>query len=89
MEGMTLQELLRSKGITKPAELAHVLGVDRRYAWRIWHGQRKIGARLALRLFEQLGIPVHEILRAEAAPEASPRGRPPKRPRPPEEEQQG
>jgi transcriptional regulator with XRE-family HTH domain len=80
MEGMTLQELLRRKGITKPGELAHVLGVDRRYAWRIWHGQRKLGGRLALRLFERTGIPVHEILLAKAAPAASPRGRPRKHP---------
>jgi transcriptional regulator with XRE-family HTH domain len=85
MEGMTLQELLRSKGITKPIELAHVLGVDRRSAWRIWHGHRRIGARMALRLFERLGIPVHELLRAEAAPDQPvPKGRP--RKRPPEED---
>jgi plasmid maintenance system antidote protein VapI len=88
MEGMTLQELLRSKGITRPSELAHVLGVDRRSAWRIWHGKRRIGARMALRLFERLGISVHELLRAEAAPDQPPRGRPPKRQRPPEEERQ-
>jgi transcriptional regulator with XRE-family HTH domain len=81
---MTLQELLRSKGITKPGELAQALKVDRRYAWRIWHGQRKIGAKLALRLFERLGIPVHEILRAEADPQPVPKGRPRKQqpPRP-------
>jgi plasmid maintenance system antidote protein VapI len=80
MEGMTLQELLRSKGVTKPSELAHAIDIDRRAAWRIWHGKRKIGAKMALRIFERFGIPVHEILRAEAVPEASPRGRPRKQP---------
>ena len=78
--GMTLQELLRSKGITRPSELASVLDVDRRYAWRIWKGERKLGARLALKLYERLGIPVHEILRAEATPTETPKGRPRKRP---------
>jgi plasmid maintenance system antidote protein VapI len=78
-----LQELLRSKGITRPSELARVLEIDRRSAWRIWHGKRKIGARMALRLFERLEIPVHELLRAQADPGQTPRGRP--RKRPPEE----
>ena len=78
MEGMTLQELLRSKGITRPSQLAEALGVDRRAAWRIWHGKRRVGARMALRLIESLGIPVHEILRAEVVPDKPPRGRPPK-----------
>jgi hypothetical protein len=41
-------------------------------------GKRRIGARLTLRLFESLGIPVHELLRAEVVPDKPPRGRPPK-----------
>jgi hypothetical protein len=80
MEGMTLQELLKSYGIHRPSELAHAAQIDRRHAWLIWHGKSRIGGTLALRLYDSKGIPIHEVLRAEA--EADPRNPPPKgRPR--------
>ena len=79
MEGMTLQELLKTYGIHRPSDLAHAAGIDRRHAWLIWHGKNRIGATLALRLYESKGIPIHELLRAEAEPDPHhppPKGRP-------------
>lgn len=76
MEGMTLQELLKTYGIERPSDLAHAAAIDRRHAWMIWHGQRGIGPRLALRLYEAKGIPLYELLRAKADPQLTPRGRP-------------
>lgn len=79
MEGMTLQELLKTYGIHRPSDLAHAAGVDRRHAWLIWHGKNRIGGILALRLYESKGIPIHELLRAEAEPDSRnppPKGRP-------------
>jgi hypothetical protein len=80
MEGMTLQELFEAYGIHRPSDLAHAAQIDRRHAWLIWHGKKRIGHKLALRLFEQKGIPIHELLRAIAVPDTPPRGRPPKPP---------
>jgi transcriptional regulator with XRE-family HTH domain len=82
MEGMTLQELLNTYGIHRPSDLAHAAGIDRRHAWLIWHGKNRIGATLALRLYESKGIPIHELLRAAAEPDPRhppPKGRPRKR----------
>jgi hypothetical protein len=79
MEGMTVQELLKTYGIHRPSDLAHAAGIDRRHAWLIWHGKSRIGGTLALRLYESKGIPIHEVLRAEVAPDQttpSPKGRP-------------
>jgi plasmid maintenance system antidote protein VapI len=76
---MTLQELLNTYRIHRPSDLAQAAQIDRRHAWMIWHGKRGIGPKLALRLFERRGIPIHELLRAKAAPTMSPRGRPRKR----------
>src|SRR5918999_6111466 len=82
MEGMTLQELLKTYGIHRPSDLAHAAAIDRRHAWLIWHGKTRIGGTLALRLYESKGIPIHELLRAAAEPDPDnppPRGRPRKR----------
>ena len=82
MEDMTLQELLKTYGIHRPSDLAHAAGIDRRHAWLIWHGKNRIGGTLALRLYESKGIPIHELLRAEAEPDhlnPPPKGRPRKR----------
>jgi hypothetical protein len=79
MEGMTLQELLKTYGIHRPSDLAHAASIDRRHAWLIWHGKSRIGGTLALRLYESKGIPIHEVLRAEVEPtpqKPSPKGRP-------------
>jgi len=79
MEGMTLQELLKTYGIHRPSDLAHAAGIDRRHAWLIWHGKSRIGGTLGLRLYESKGIPIHEVLRAEVEPDhtnPSPKGRP-------------
>jgi hypothetical protein len=80
-----LQELLQQYGMKRPIDLAHAVDIDRRYAWMLWHGHRKFTARLALKLYESKGIPIHELLRAQVAPEPVPRGRPRKEP-PPEGE---
>jgi transcriptional regulator with XRE-family HTH domain len=84
MEGMTLRELLKNYGLHRPSELAETAEIDRRYAWMLWHGKRHFRSRLALRLFDRKGIPVHELLRAVPATdippeEKPPRGRAPKR----------
>jgi hypothetical protein len=79
MEGMILQELLKTYGIHRPSDLAHAAGIDRRHAWLIWHGKSRIGGTLALRLYESKGIPIHEMLRAEVELDntnPSPKGRP-------------
>jgi plasmid maintenance system antidote protein VapI len=79
MEGMILQELLKTYRIHRPSDLAHAAGIDRRHAWLIWHGKSRIGGTLALRLYESKGIPIHEMLRAEVELDntnPSPKGRP-------------
>jgi hypothetical protein len=79
MEGMTLQELLKTYGIHRPSDLAHAAAIDRRHAWLIWHGKSRIGGTLALRLYESKGIPIHELLRANPEPNDDrplPKGRP-------------
>jgi transcriptional regulator with XRE-family HTH domain len=88
LEGMTLQELLRAYGITRPIELAEALGIDRRVASRLWRGHQKFGTKTAMRLFEAKGIPIDVLLRAQAEPPAqTPRGRRRKRPPPPAPEE--
>jgi hypothetical protein len=72
--------LLREYGITRPSELAHALGVDRRYASMVWRGQRRLGAKLAMRLWKAKQIPLERILQEEAEDVPTPRGRPKKRP---------
>jgi hypothetical protein len=85
VEGMSLQALLRQYGITRPIELARAIGVDRRYASLIWTGKRRLGAKLAMKLWREKGVPIHEALEASVEPVPTPRGRP--RKRPPEEDQ--
>jgi transcriptional regulator with XRE-family HTH domain len=77
---MTLQVLLERYGIMRPADLAHVLGIDRRLAWSILHGKSRITPKIALALHDRLGIPLEELLRACIQPTPAPRGRPRKRP---------
>jgi transcriptional regulator with XRE-family HTH domain len=81
MEGMTLQELLRGYGITRPSELADAADITRQYASAIWRGKRHIGGKIALRLYQRRGIPIHVLLQAQVEPTQTPRGRPRKRPR--------
>jgi plasmid maintenance system antidote protein VapI len=85
---MTLQDLLEHYGIHRPSDLAHVLEIDRRHAWGILHGKIRLTPKLALRLYDQLGIPLDALLRASVAPKPAPRGRPPKQ-RPPEPPEEG
>jgi hypothetical protein len=73
---MTLQELLAKYGITQPIHLARAAEIDRRHAWMIWHGQRRIGHKIAMRLFEKHGIPLEQLLTLEPGDEKAPRGRP-------------
>jgi plasmid maintenance system antidote protein VapI len=80
MEGMTLQTLLQNYGVSRPADLADILGVDRRYAWALWHGKRGFSTKMALKLYDSKGVPVHELLRAQVVKSPLPKGRRPKRP---------
>jgi plasmid maintenance system antidote protein VapI len=77
--GMTLQTLLQTYGVSRPADLADILDVDRRYAWALWHGKRHFSTRMALKLYDAKGIPVHELLRAQIVRSPLPKGRRPKR----------
>jgi hypothetical protein len=72
-----LQTLLAKYGIHRPSDLAHVLAIDRRYAWMLWKGKRQFTPTLALKLYEDKHIPIHELFRAPADPQPLPRGRPP------------
>jgi transcriptional regulator with XRE-family HTH domain len=80
VEGMSLQALLREYGITRPIELARVLGVDRRYASMLWTGKRRLGAKLAMRLWKEKQIPLDKLLEEGVEAVPTPRGRPPKHP---------
>jgi transcriptional regulator with XRE-family HTH domain len=99
VRGMTLQTLLRQHGITKIKELMHRTGLSRQHSWNLWHGYVGVGKATALRLHEQLGIPLEELIRVDPVPAAKqprttpprPRGRPRKAPQghpstPPEED---
>ena len=86
MEGMTLQQLLQAHGVARPADLADILDVDRRYAWALWHGKRRFSTRMALKLYTAKGVPIHELLQAQIVPEPVPKGRRRKRQQPREGE---
>jgi transcriptional regulator with XRE-family HTH domain len=87
-EGMTLDALLREHGIKRPADLAKVLDIGRQYAWQLWHGQRKFTTAQALRLLDEKGVPIEQLLRAQVEPGPVPKGRPRKEEQePPGEEQ--
>jgi plasmid maintenance system antidote protein VapI len=72
---MTLQEFLKQYGIKQPIDLARAADIDRRHAWMIWHGQRGIGPKIALRLFQKHGISLEQLLQLKAGDEEVPRGR--------------
>ena len=79
---MTLKALLEAHGMTRPSDLAHTLGIDRRHAWVIWWGEQGLSRALALKLYEATGIPLDQLLRATGKPgknRQTPRGRPRKR----------
>jgi plasmid maintenance system antidote protein VapI len=77
---MTLSELFKKHGIDRPADLVALLGVTRQYAWQLWHGTRKFTPDQALKLFDERGVPMEQLYRAETAPVAPvPKGRPRKR----------
>jgi plasmid maintenance system antidote protein VapI len=75
---MTLDELLKSHGIHRPADLKALLGIQRQYAWQLWHGVRQFTPEQALKLFDLHGVPMEELYRAERSPEPieAPKGRP-------------
>jgi hypothetical protein len=81
---MTLKALLKAHGMTRPADLAHALEIDRRHAWLIWWGKQGLSRTLALKLYERRGIPLDQLLRATEKPvkdQRTPKGRVPgKRP---------
>jgi transcriptional regulator with XRE-family HTH domain len=77
--GMTLDQLLERHSIRQPADLAAVLNISRAYAWQLMHGRRKFTADQAVRLYEEKGVPIYELLRAQIDPKPAPRGRPRKR----------
>jgi hypothetical protein len=72
----SLTARLQASGITRPIELARALGVDRRYASMVWRGQRRLGAKLAMRLWRAKKIPLDKLLEEEAEDVPTPKGRP-------------
>jgi hypothetical protein len=79
-----LKALLEAHGMTRPSDLAHAIGIDRRHAWLIWWGKQGLSRALALKLFDATGIPLEQLLRATARPikdRRTPKGRP-RKPRP-------
>ncbi len=81
MERMMLQDLLKRYGIHRPSELARAAQIHRQQAHMYWHGLRRIGGKVALRINDRTGIPVDALLRATPDPQPAPRGRP-RKPRP-------
>jgi hypothetical protein len=73
---MTLDLLLKTYGIHRPADLVALLGVNRQYAWQLWHGVRKFTPAQALKLLDARGVPMDKLYRAEVAPSPVPKGRP-------------
>jgi transcriptional regulator with XRE-family HTH domain len=64
--GMTLRDVFHDYGITQAA-LAQRVGMKPQYAHLLWHGQRKLGAKLAKRIHEAYGIPLTDLLFPESA----------------------
>jgi hypothetical protein len=78
---MTLKALLEAHGMTRPADLAQALRIDRRHAWLIWWGKQGLSRALALKLYESTGIPLDQLLRATGKPvkdQQTPKGRRPR-----------
>jgi transcriptional regulator with XRE-family HTH domain len=73
---MTLDQLLKSYGIHRPADLKALLGIERQYAWQLWHGTRKFTPEQALKLLDARGVPMDKLYRADVAPSSVPKGRP-------------
>jgi transcriptional regulator with XRE-family HTH domain len=75
---MTLDQLLKAYGIHRPADLKALLGIERQYAWRLWHGTQQFTPEQALKLLDARGVPMDQLYRAEVAPapEKVPKGRP-------------
>jgi hypothetical protein len=80
---MTLKALLEAHGMTRPADLADVLQIDRRHAWLIWWGEQGLSRALTLKLYERTGIPLEQLMRATDKPlkdkRGTPKGRRPRR----------
>jgi hypothetical protein len=81
---MTLEQLLKQHGIHRPADLKALLGIERQYAWQLWHGVRKFTPEQALRLYDAKGVPMEQLYRVEAPQKDTaraevPKGRPRKR----------
>jgi transcriptional regulator with XRE-family HTH domain len=76
---MTLDQLLKRHGIHRPADLVAILGVNRQYAWQLWHGRRKFTPTQALKLLDARSVPMDQLYRAAVAPSPVPKGRPRKR----------
>lgn len=69
---MTLRELFESHGITQQS-LVDRLSMKRQYAFMLWHGQRKLGAKLAKQISDEYGIPVTDLLYPESAEPRKPK----------------
>jgi transcriptional regulator with XRE-family HTH domain len=76
---MTLDQLLKLHGIHRPADLVAILGVNRQYAWQLWHGRRKFTPEQALKLLDARGVPMDQLYRSAFERSAVPKGRPRKR----------
>jgi hypothetical protein len=65
---MTLFELFKHYGITRPIDLAKRAQLSRQYAHLIWTGQRQITRKMARRIEAAAGIPYAELMAAEPPP---------------------
>jgi transcriptional regulator with XRE-family HTH domain len=62
---MTLLELFKQHGITRPIDLAKRAQLSRQYAHLIWTGQRQITRKMARHIEAAAGIPYAELMAAE------------------------
>jgi transcriptional regulator with XRE-family HTH domain len=62
--------------------LKALLGIQRQYAWQLWHGVRQFTPEQALKLLDVYGVPMDELYRAmpPEEPIQAPKGRPRKPP---------
>jgi Domain of unknown function DUF29 len=60
VQGMFLRDLVPQPDITSIAALRQRLGLTKRYAWLLWHGELALSADMMHRLYGELGVP-HDL----------------------------
>jgi hypothetical protein len=80
-----LRKLLEAHGVHTIRRLRELTGLTSQQCWNLWHGRVGVGRKTALRLHEQCGIPLDDLMRLPPVPHAARFGRRHK-PQPPAEE---